>query len=83
MPAKSKSPESAQKKVWKAERKDLARSLKKVLSDGHKARLAAVRELRAAEREYSITVARIDREVPKAAKDIKRRIAILDGRLGA
>lgn len=83
MPRKSTSPEAAQKRVWKAELKDLTRNRKKILGDGHKARIAAVKRLRIAEREYSNAVAKIDREVPKATKSIDRRIAILEGRIGA
>ncbi len=83
MPRKSTSPEAAQKQVWKAELKDLTRNRKKILGDGHKARIAAVARLRIAEREYSNAVAKIDREVPKATKSIDRRIAILEGRIGA
>lgn len=82
MSAKSKSPEAAQKRAWKAERKDLIRAYSKIHSDAKKARIAAVKKLRAAEREYASDVARIGREVPKATDKIERRIAILDGRIG-
>jgi uncharacterized protein YlxW (UPF0749 family) len=83
MPAKSKSPEAAQHKVWKAERTALARTHAKVLRDANKAQRAASKKLKAAEREYDKALRRIDREVPKATANIERRIAILDGRLGA
>lgn len=83
MPRKSTSPEAAQKRVWKAERKTLGRAYCKVLNDANKAQKAAAKKLMAAKREYDATINRIDREVPKATKSIERRIAILDGRIGA
>jgi len=82
MPAKPSTITAAEKRVIRAETKAFVRSLSKVQSDAKKARIAAVKKLRAAEREYSSAVARIDREVPKATKSIERRIAILAGRLG-
>lgn len=83
MPAKSKSPEAAQKKVWKEECKALERAYCKILSDANKAQKAAAKKLKAAEREYDAAIKRIDREVPKATRNIERRIGILAGRLGA
>lgn len=82
MPAKSTSPEAAQRKVWKAERNALGRAYSKVLQDANKAQSAATKKFMAAKREYEKAIKRIDREVPKATGKIERRIAILDGRLG-
>jgi len=80
--SKSKTPEAAQKKVWKAERKALVRAYGKILNDANKAMKAASKKLKAAQREYEREMRRIDRDVPKATDKIERRIAILDGRLG-
>ena len=82
MPAKSKSPEAAQKKVWKAELKTLSRNRGKILSDAAKAERTATKEFAAAGRKYKAAIDRIKREVPKATKSIDRRIAILEGRIG-
>lgn len=82
MPAKSTSPEAAQKKVWKAERKALGRAYCKILNDALRASAQAVKKRDAALREYDATIKRIDREVPKATRKIEQRIAILDGRIG-
>lgn len=81
MPAKT-SPEAAQKKVWKAELTSIARNRKKILADASKAEKQATKDFAAAGRKYKSAIARIKREVPKALKDIDRRIAILEGRIG-
>ena len=82
LPAKSKSPEAAQKRIWKAERKDLVRAYTKIMNDATRAVEAAAKKLKAAQREYDREMRRIDSEVPKASKKIERRMAILDGRIG-
>lgn len=82
MSAKSKSPEAAQKKVWKAERNALGRAHSKILSDANKAAKDASKKLKAAKREHEKTIRRLNREVPKATEKIRRRIAILDARIG-
>lgn len=89
MPAKSKSPEAAQKKVWKAEirahqqaaakvAKDFnaeERRLKKELSKAMKARIAAAMKLGKFQTDRA-------KKEPRALSAIERRIAILKGRLG-
>ena len=45
--------------------------------------LHAARELRAAQRKYAAIARRIDTQVPRATAAIERRMAILEGRIGA
>ena len=82
MPAKSLSPEAAQKRVWKQEMKTLGRNYRKILSDALKSRKAAARDVRTAQRKYAAIVKRIDTQVPRATAAIERRVAILEGRIG-
>lgn len=83
MSAKSKSPEAAQRKVWKSELKTLASNQRKILADAARAEKQATKEFAAACRKYKASIDRIKREVPKATKEIYRRMAILEGRIGA
>jgi len=81
MTRKSTSPEAAQKRVWKSEMHTLGRNYRKILNDSLRARNAAARELRTAQRKYVAITKRIDAQVPRATAAIERRVAILEGRI--
>jgi hypothetical protein len=89
MPAKSKSPEAAQRKVWKAELKSLEANRRKVAKDFVSARkeaqaavIMARKSLNAANASAARLHARHLKLEPAALRNIDRRIAILNGRLG-
>lgn len=89
MPAKSTSPEAAQRKVWLAELKTLETNRRKVTKDADAARRAARLEVQAAMKALNTArfkSQRIDAKILKAesagVKAIDRRMAILRGRLG-
>jgi hypothetical protein len=96
MPAKSKSPEAAQRKVWKAELKTLESNRRKVLRDFTAAHFAEtkkvqeqVRIVQRAQKELDAAIAKRTRLMAKnekseksALRTIDRRIAILRGRIG-
>jgi hypothetical protein len=89
MPAKSKSPEAAQRKVWKAELKTLEANRRKVAKDALNERKKAqltVQEAMKALNTAKFAAERIHAKVLKkegdAVKNIDRRIAILRGRIG-
>lgn len=91
MPArKSKSPEAAQKKVWKAEIRDQENAAKKLNKDFdaeqrtiRKQITAAEKALSAANRKYARFVARRSKVVPATLREIETRIAVLRGRIEA
>ena len=78
MPAKTKSPAEAQKKVWKAELRDHQRALKKITRDHAAEKKRITKEIARLERER----ARIGKSVDRAMAGIVRRTAILQGRIG-
>lgn len=89
MPAKSKSPEAAQRKVWKAEIKTLEANRRKVEKDYRveiKKSLTAIRLTKKAHTDsqeaLSRLVARQEKMQPRVYGPIDRRIALLKGRLG-
>ncbi|MCW1883979.1 hypothetical protein OKA04_04515 [Luteolibacter flavescens] len=88
MPAKSKSHEAAQKKIWRAEIKQHEQSLKKVNADfvaeqrqRHKALGIAQKALAAEERKFARFTARRAKILPATIREIETRIAILRGRI--
>jgi hypothetical protein len=89
MSAKNTSPEAAQRKVWKAEIKQLEANRRKVakdFSDERKKAQAAVimarKSLNAANASAARLHARHLKLEPRAVKAIASRIAVLKGRLG-
>lgn len=89
MPAKSKSPEAAQRKAWKAELKTLEANRRKVTKDANTERKKARLEVQAAMKAMNtakFAAQRIEAKVLKkegdAVKAIDRRINILRGRIG-
>lgn len=89
MPAKKTSPEAAQRKVWKAEIKQLEANRRKVAKDflnerkkAQAAVLAARKALNAANAASARMHARHLKAEPRAVKAIESRIAVLKGRLG-
>lgn len=82
MPARSTSPEAAQKKLWKAEIKDLGRTRRRIVRDSDSEQNRLRRESAAANKALSTYIARRSKNEPRAVGDIDRRIGILKGRLG-
>ncbi len=96
MPAKSKSPEAAQHKLWKAELKDLKANRHKVVKNFTALHFAACKEVRQAELAVAKAKKALDAAAVKrgrlmtknekaenaALRNFDRRIAILNGRLG-
>lgn len=89
MTPKTKSPEAAQKKVWKAEIRDHQKAAAKVIKDFdaeerrlHSETKKAYRTYRALE--VKLSKFRRGREIkqPRSLAAIERRIGILKGRLG-
>lgn len=88
MPSKSASPEAAQKRVWKAEIKDLEKARGKVEKDFETGRRLAFAEMTKAnkaaalaQKNYNDLLKRHDKKRPRALASINSRIAILRGRL--
>ena len=88
MPAKSTSPEAAQKRVWKAELKDFTKAAKVVVRDSKKEinRLAkecaqAVRAADIAKAKFRKEKAKIEKGTGRELSSITRRIGILKGRI--
>lgn len=82
MSAKSKSPEAAQQKLWKAELKTLAANRRKVAKDFDQQLKAAIKLVDDAMAKLTRLEARVAKAKPAALRNIDRRIAILNGRLG-
>jgi site-specific recombinase XerD len=82
MPAKKTSPDAAQKKLWKAEIRDLEASRRKIRADfrNEQKRLIAISEK--AHKAVLKFMARAEKQLPKAEADIDRRVSILKGRMG-
>lgn len=78
MPAKSKSPEAAQKKVWKAELRDHKRGIAKIKKDHAIEKKRILREISMLELKRHRMAKIVERELANTV----RRIAILEGRLG-
>jgi fructose-1,6-bisphosphatase/inositol monophosphatase family enzyme len=82
MPAKTTSPEAAQRKLWKAEIRTHEQAARKIKSDFraeqkrlHKQYITAKTALEKFDR-------RAEKQMPKQLSSIDSRIAILKGRLG-
>jgi hypothetical protein len=82
MPAKSTSPEAAQKRVWKAEIKDLNKAATQIRAEfraEQKQLIAASEKAHKAVLKFQV---RAEKKMPKLLADIERRIGILKGRIG-
>jgi hypothetical protein len=82
MPAKSKSPEAAQRKVWKAELKQLAATSRKVTADYSRELKRLTGEVTKAEKAVLAFKKRAEKAVFREHSKIGSRIAVLTGRLG-
>jgi hypothetical protein len=82
MPAKSITPEAAQKKVWAAEIKTRLRSIRKVKADFRNEQKRLIAESLAAHKAVVKFHARAEKQLPKMIAAEETRIAILKGRLG-
>jgi hypothetical protein len=82
MPAKSKSPEAAQHRVWKAELSTLERSRRKVDRDFDKEADRLHKAVIAAKRKEDAYCTKLKTARPRAMAKIDSRIAVLRGRLG-
>lgn len=90
MPSKSKSPEAAQRKLWRAEIKQQEAAARKVNRDFDAEQRALQKQIKAAEkllsqanRKYAAFVTRRSKVVPKTLREIETRIAVLRGRIEA
>jgi hypothetical protein len=82
MPAKSKSPEAAQRKVWKTELSTLEKSRRKVDRDFDREADRLHKATIAAKRKENAYCEKIKKARPRAMAKIDSRIAVLRGRLG-
>ena len=82
MPSKSKSPEAAQRKVWKAELTTLERNRRKVERDFDKERHRLHQAAIAAKRKEEDFCRKAEKSQPRALAKFDSRIAVLKGRLG-
>lgn len=89
MSAKSKSPEAAQKKVWKAELKTHERSRIQIGRDYAAARKPFVKAVEKARNEFIKAGEalekfdqRVAKQMPREVQAVERRIDIIKGRLG-
>jgi hypothetical protein len=89
MPTISQSPQAAQKRVWKAEIRAMQAAGKKVSKDIHSAILQARKEHQAAAKQarslhakWLNLAVRLGKTEERQTAAIKRRIGILNGRLG-
>lgn len=81
MPAKSSSPEAAQKKLWKLEARDLERTRRKISKDFNYEQKRLRQESEAANRKLTKFIAHRSRSEPKELAEIDRRLGILNGRI--
>lgn len=82
MPAKTTSPDAAQKKVWKAEIRSLEQNRKKIRRDFREEQKRLFKACDAADRALRAFDKRVEKQLPKAEADIDRRVGILKGRIG-
>lgn len=89
MKTKSTSPEAAQKKVWKAELKQLESARRKVSRDitaefnrSEKDLKTLEKSLLSARKKHKATAIRLERQERRQLADIERRIGFLKGRIG-
>jgi hypothetical protein len=82
MPAKSKSPEAAQRKVWKAELKTTEANRRKIAKDFDRERDRLWKEFMAARKKLDAYDAKAEKTKPRALAKFDSRIAVLRGRLG-
>jgi hypothetical protein len=82
MPAKTTSPEAAQRKIWKAEIKTHQKAASKVKADFRNEQKRLIATCEAANKALDKFMARAEKQMPKQLSSIDSRIAILKGRLG-
>ncbi len=82
MPAKSKSPEAAQRKVWTQELSTLDKARRKVTRDHERARTVLEKAVNAAKAKLAAFDKRAAKAFPRATSNIDSRAAVLRGRLG-
>lgn len=89
MPAKSSSPEAAQKRVWKAElrthqknRQSMLRDFKKAHRLSEKECAQAIRSAQIAKAKHRKDLIRLGKSEARETAAIDKRIAILKGRIG-
>jgi hypothetical protein len=82
MSAKSKSPEAAQRKVWKAELKTTEANRRKVARDFDIERDRLWQVFIAARKKLDAYDAKTEKAKPRALAKFDSRIAVLRGRLG-
>lgn len=82
MPAKSKSPEAAQRKVWQAELKQLEAAGRKVTKDHSREFTRLQAEVKKAQKKLDAFRIRAGKQTVRAFNKIESRIAVLRGRLG-
>lgn len=82
MPAKSTSPEAAQRKLWAAEIKTHEKAARKVTADFRNEQKRLIATSLAAHKAVEKFMARAEKQMPKQLAAIDSRIAILKGRLG-
>lgn len=82
MPAKSRSPEAAQKKLWRAELKVQKAAHRKICKDFRDEQKKLIAASEAAHREVLKFQKRAEKLMPIALGKIEARVAVLNGRLG-
>lgn len=82
MPAKSNSPEAAQRKVWKEELKTQQAAWRKICKDFRDEQKRLIAASEAAHREVLKFQKRAEKQMPRALGKIESRVAVLRGRLG-
>lgn len=82
MPAKSLSPEAAQRKLWTAEIKTHNKAARQVKADFRNEQKRLIAACQVADKALNKFMARVERQLPKQLDSIESRIAILKGRLG-
>lgn len=82
MPAKTTSPEAAQKKVWKAEIRDHEKARRKIRADFRNEQKRLIAASEKAHKAVLRFMARAEKQLPKAEAEIDRRVGILKGRIG-
>lgn len=81
MPSKSTSPEAAQKRVWKAEIKDLNKAAKQIKAEFRAEQKHLIAASEKAHKAVLRFQARAENQMPKLLGGIERRIDILKGRI--
>ncbi len=81
MPAKTTSPEAEQKKLWKAEARNLEKTRSKIRRDFRVEQKRLIKASEAAHQAVTKFMARAEKQLPKLEADIDRRLGILNGRI--